>query len=50
MPGKKCLGYGKLEWFADSKTQDTEFCYWPPVEPDVIDVDAREVVDVPRLT
>lgn len=50
--GDKCIGYGQLDWVQDSHTQDTTFTYTPPqvaADPNVIDVEAREVSDALRL-
>lgn len=47
--GKRCLGYGKLDWCEDSRTEETTFRYTRPGDENVIDVEAREVADVPRL-
>ena len=48
--GGRCIGYGRLEWTEDSRTRDVEFRYYPPAGADVIDVEAREIIDQPLLT
>lgn len=48
--GKRCLGYGKLEWNEDGLSGTTVFRYTRPGDENVIDVEAREVSDAPRLT
>lgn len=47
--GKRCLGYGKLDWCQDSHSGTTTFRYTRPGDENVIDVEAREVADIPRL-
>jgi len=48
--GCRCIGYGRLEWSEDCHTRNVEFRYYPPADSNVIDVEAREIIDTPLLT
>lgn len=44
--GEVCIGKGVLTWLQ----REEVFVYEPPATPDVIDVEARVIVDLSRLT
>lgn len=45
----KLLGYGVLEVYERVDTFDKVFRYYPPQRPNVIDVEARVVIETPLL-
>ena len=50
--GDRVIGYGRLEAVDDVLTMGRMFRYWSPVpqsDPNTIDVEAREIRDVPLL-
>lgn len=49
--GERCLGYGELEWVETDFGLSRTFNYKPPIDrhSDVIDVEARVVIDTPLL-